>query len=75
MIVGVLTLTWCTYMCLSFGALFSEIWYSDQGVFIRDEGAQLHKLGVFWANYCKKHPIWSKLGASPFENGTLINKN
>ena len=22
-----------------------------------------HKLGVFWANYCKKHPIWSKLGA------------
>ena len=24
---------------------------------------KLHKLGVFWANYCKKHPIWSKLGA------------
>ena len=20
-------------------------------------------MGVFWANYCKKHPIWSKLGA------------
>ena len=24
---------------------------------------KLHKLGVFWANCCKKHPIWSKLGA------------
>ena len=24
---------------------------------------KLHKLGVFWANYCKKHPIWSRLGA------------
>ena len=24
---------------------------------------KLHKLGVFWANYCKKHPIWSKFGA------------
>ena len=24
---------------------------------------KLLKLGVFWANYCKKHPIWSKLGA------------
>ena len=23
---------------------------------------KLHKLGVFWANYCKKHPIWAKLG-------------
>ena len=29
------------YMCLSFGALFREIWYSDPGVFIRDEGAQI----------------------------------
>ena len=24
---------------------------------------KLHKVGVFWANYCEKHPIWSKLGA------------
>ena len=38
---GVLTLTWYTYMCLPFGALFREIWYSDRGVFIRDEGAQI----------------------------------
>ena len=28
---GVLTLTWYTYMCLSFGALFQEIWYSNRG--------------------------------------------
>ena len=38
---GVLTLTWYTYMCLPFGALFREIWYSDRGVFIRHEGAQI----------------------------------
>ena len=40
---GVLTLTWYTYrpMCLPFGALFRKIWYSDWGVFIRDEGAQI----------------------------------
>ena len=38
---GVLTLTWYTYMCLPFGAPFREIWYSDRGVFIRDEGAQI----------------------------------
>ena len=25
------------YMCLPFRALFREIWYSDRGVFIRDE--------------------------------------
>ena len=49
---GVLTLTWYRYMCLPFGALFREIWQSDQGFFIRDEGAQIHKLGVFYANYC-----------------------
>ena len=29
------------YVLLPFGALFREIWYSDRGVFIRDEGAQI----------------------------------
>ena len=24
---------------------------------------KLHKLGVFWANYGEKHPIWPELGA------------
>ena len=56
---GVLTLTWYTCMCLPFGALFREIWYSDRGFFIRDEGVQIIYLGVFGANYCKKQPIWS----------------
>ena len=53
----VLTLTWYTYMCLPFGALFRE------GFSSQTKEPKLHKLGVFWANYCKKHPIWSKLGA------------
>ena len=61
---GVLTLTWYTYMCLPFGVLFREIWYSDGGgVSSGTKEPKLHKLGVFWANCCKKHPIWSKLGA------------
>ena len=51
------------YVYVPFQVLFCKIWYSDRWVFIRDEGAQIPKLGVFWANYCKKHPIWSKLGA------------
>ena len=59
---GVLTLTWYTYMCLPFGSLFHEIWYSDRGFSSETKEPKLHKLGVFWANYCKKHPIWSKLG-------------
>ena len=42
---GVLTLTWYTYMCLPVGVLFRKIWYSDQGVFIRDEGAQITQIG------------------------------
>ena len=54
---GVLTLTWYTYMCLPFGALFPEIWYSNRGVSSEIKEPKLHKLGVFWAIYCKKHPI------------------
>ena len=60
---GVLTLTWYTYMCLPFEVLFRKIWYSHRWVIIRGKGAQIQKLGVFWANYCKKHPMWAKLGA------------
>ena len=56
---GVLTLTWYTSMCLPFEVLFHKIWYSDWWVFIRDKGAQIQKLGVFWANYCVKDPIWA----------------
>ena len=60
---GVLTLTWYRYMCLPFGALFREIWYSDRWFSSETKEPKLHKLDIFWANYCKKHPIWSKLGA------------
>ena len=38
---GVLTLPWYTNMCLPFGVLFPEIWYSEQRIFIRDEGTQI----------------------------------
>ena len=48
-----------TYMYLPFGALFREIWYSDRGVSSETKEPKLHKLGVFGAKYCKKHPIWS----------------
>ena len=60
---GVLTLTWYTYMCLPFGVVFREIWYSDRGFSSETKEPKLHKLCVFWANSCKKHPILSKLGA------------
>ena len=59
---GVLTLAWYTYMCLPFGALFREISYSDREFSLEMKAPKLHKLGVFWANYCKKHPILTKLG-------------
>ena len=50
-------------MCLPFGTLFREIWYSDGGGSSETKEPELHKLGVFGANYCKKHPIWSKSDA------------
>ena len=53
---GVLTLTWYTYMCLPFEIAIG-------GFSSETKEPKLHQLGVFWANYCKKHPIWSKLGA------------
>ena len=59
-------------MCLPFGALFREIWYSDGGVSSEVMEPKLHKLGVFWANYCKKHPIWAKLCAFLSKNDILM---
>ena len=46
---GGLALTWYTYMCLPFGALFHEIWYSDRGGGVSSEAeeSKLHKLGYF----------------------------
>ena len=45
---GILTLTWYTYMCLPFGALFREIWYSDRGGGVSSEMKEpkLH-IGVY----------------------------
>ena len=40
MIWGVLTFD-MVHVYVPFGALFREIWYSDRGVFIKDEGAQI----------------------------------
>ena len=58
---GVLTLTWYRYMCLPFGPFFMNF-----GKAMLDSPQtkvpNLHKLGIFWVNYCKKHPIWAKLG-------------
>ena len=58
-------------MYLPFGALFREIWYRDGGGGGSSETKEpkLHKLGVFWANYRKKHPISPKLGAFLLKNG------
>ena len=50
-------------MCLPFGALFAKFGIAIGGFSSETKEPKLHKLGVFWANYCKKHPIWSKLGA------------
>ena len=58
-------------MCLPFGALFRKIWYSHGGGFIRDEGVQLHKLGVFWANYIVKSTQFGQNWVF-FKNGILM---
>ena len=54
------------HMSLPFEVLFGEMWYSDRGGGGSSEmkDTKLQKLGVFWANYCKKHPVLSKLGAN-----------
>ena len=61
---GVLTLTWYTYKCACLlGHFFAKFGIAIGGFSSETKEPKLHKLGVFWANYCKKHPIWSKLGA------------
>ena len=41
----------------AFWGSFSVVWFG----FHQRQGNP--NLSVFWANYCKKHPIWLKLGA------------
>ena len=45
------------------GHFFAKFGIAIGGFSSKTKEPKLHKLGVFWANYCKKHPIWSKLGA------------
>ena len=45
------------------GHFFAKFGIAIRGFSSETKEPKLHKLGVFWANYCKKHPIWSKLGA------------
>ena len=57
---GVLTLTWYTY---TFEVFFMKFGIAIRGFSSETKEPKLHKLGVFWANYCEMHSIWSKLGA------------
>ena len=52
----------CICACL-LGHFFAKFGIAIGGFSSETKEPKLHKLGVFWANYCKKHPIWSKLGA------------
>ena len=45
------------------GRFFVKFGTSIGGFSSETKEPKLHKLGVFWVDYCKKHPIWSKLGA------------
>ena len=52
----------CICACL-LGHFFAKFGIVIGGFSSETKEPKLHKLGVFWANYCKKHPIWSKLSA------------
>ena len=69
---AVLTLAWYMYMCLPFGALFREIWFSDRGAFIRDEGAQITWFGCILGKLLYKAPNLVKIGCFTFKNGILM---
>ena len=61
---GVLTLTWYTYICVCpLGYSFVKFGIAIRGFSSETKEPKVHKLGVFGANYCKKHPILTKLGA------------
>ena len=62
------------HMCLPFGALIREIWYSDRGISSEMKESKLHKLSIFWANYCTvvKAPNLVKTGCFSCKNGILM---
>ena len=51
------------YVPAFWGTFFAKFGIAMGGFSSETKEPKLHKLGVFWANYCKKHPIWIKLGA------------
>ena len=64
---GVLTLTWYTYICACLLGCYFAKFGTVIGRFSTEmKVPKLHKLGVFGANYGKKHPIW---GCFSFVNG------
>ena len=63
------------YICASLlGSFFAkfDIGLAIGGGSSETKEPKLHRLGVFWANYCKKHPLLIKIGCFSFENGILI---
>ena len=71
---GVLTLTWYLVhiMCLPFGVLFHEIWYSHRGFFIRDRGTQIVYNWVYFGQIIVKSTQFGQNWVLPFENGVLM---
>ena len=59
----------CAYLL---GRFFAKFGIAIGGFSSEMMEPKLHKLGVFWATYCKKHPIWAKLGAFLSKNGRPI---
>ena len=52
------------YVCACLlGCFFAKFGIAIRGFPSEPKEPKFHKLGVFWANYHKKHPIWLKLGA------------
>ena len=47
------------YVPAFWGALFAKFGIAIGRFSSETKEPKLHKLGVFGANYCKKHPIWS----------------
>ena len=60
--VGVLTLTWYTYMHLPFEVLFRKIWCSNRWDFMRDETAQITRIGCIFSKLCQNAPNLYKIG-------------
>ena len=57
----------CFFMCF-----FANFDVGIGGFSSQTKAPNQHKLGVFWANYRKKYPIWSKLGVILYEIGMLM---